>query len=464
MRALKISRDPDVSSQGKTILIVTHSWAMAERIDGVLSTLNGGVEPNNITIFPLLSLLEFHAGHVGQGKTEIIGDDSTEGRVKSIKLIREVLSNIAADDFPDLSEWICRALSAGSDSHLYVDLSINLYDEISGVLSASGVAPDDQDAKRRYISDEHEDWMPPFEKPEGRRFVFYVYQAFIKSLIDRSSITTNQFVLDSIRILETFSWRMRKATDGYDYIFIDELQLFDPQERTAIELLGRSGTGVPFVMAEDPSQVVFSALNARRQKEQIAPVYLKNAHRFDRGIFNFINFIYQKFPLNAVALLVDFKGSDDGKNPDLYTYPDNKAALEATVSLAKFLQTNAGSQETVCVATLSDIDGELEEAFSEAKVSVVRLYSFDDVEKVGYQKRSIVLAPWQFIGGTQFHHVIVAAAGVKPANSQFGRLREMTSVYLACSRAAASLSVIFSDCIPNVIAEAEKLSFIEQKA
>ena len=88
--------------------------------------------------------------------------------------------------------------------------------------------------------------MPPFTTIADRAFVISIYRGFIENLIDRSAITTDQFVLDSIRVLETFTWRMRKETEGYDYIFVDELQLFDPQERSALELLGRSRRGVPF--------------------------------------------------------------------------------------------------------------------------------------------------------------------------------------------------------------------------
>lgn len=50
MRALQISRDQNVISQGKRILVATHSWAMSERIDGVLNSLNGGLPPEGITV------------------------------------------------------------------------------------------------------------------------------------------------------------------------------------------------------------------------------------------------------------------------------------------------------------------------------------------------------------------------------------------------------------------------------
>lgn len=75
MRALRVARDERVIAQEKKILVATHSWAMSERIDGVLSDLNGGVFPDRITVYPLLSLLDLHVGSIGQKRIDVIGDD-----------------------------------------------------------------------------------------------------------------------------------------------------------------------------------------------------------------------------------------------------------------------------------------------------------------------------------------------------------------------------------------------------
>ena len=59
---------------------------------------------------------------------------------------------------------------------------------------------------------------------------------------------------------------MRRQTEGYDYILVDELQLFGPQERLAISLLASTRTGFAWAAAEDPSQGVFSSLYGREGK------------------------------------------------------------------------------------------------------------------------------------------------------------------------------------------------------
>lgn len=454
LRAIQISRDADIVAQGKRVLVATHSWAMSERIDGILAQLNAGISPEGVTVFPLLSLLELHAGHIGQRRTEIIGDDSTDGRVKSLEIISNVLNKIDYSKFDDISPFLAEGLKSPNDSRSRIDLVINLYEEISGVLTASGVAPDDPNSIQEYISAKREDWMPPFVTQPDRVFAISVYKQFIQNLVDRAAITTDQFVLDSIRILETFTWRMRKETDGYDFIIVDELQLFDPQERSALELLGRSRKGVPFITAEDPSQGVFAALNVRRPSVDNVPVYLDTVHRFNHEIFNFISFLYQKFPLNAVPLKIAEQREKGKSPPSLVMCASDDIALDRTVEIVRQLSDTAAASQRICVVTLGDVDRSLVAKLEDSGLVVTRLESFDDVEQLAYRKKSIVVSPWQFIGGTQFSHVVVLAMKMNEQTSQFGRLREMVSVYLSCSRAADTLKIVCSTYVPPVLSEA----------
>ncbi|MBU9291920.1 hypothetical protein KTD18_10195 [Burkholderia multivorans] len=460
LRAVQIARDPDVQSKGKRVLIATHSWAMAERIDGVLATLNGGVAVDGITVFPLLSLLQMHAGNIGQQRVDVIGDDSTSGRIKAIDIIKNIIYS-GRVDAKKASKWIADGLAAPENSKANLDLLFNLYEEISGVLTASSVAVDDPESVRGYLQAVREDWMPPFVELADRVFVIGVYKEFIRALVDRSSITAEQFVLDSIRVLETFTWRMRKETDGYDYILVDELQLFDSQERAALELLGRSRVGVPFVTAEDPSQGVFSSLHSSKGLlGSQTSVYLETVHRFDKKIFELIGFIYQKFPLNTLPLKIDASKSNDSDAPRLHLCSDDQKSVDAATELIENISDNGLQNNRICIATLGDIDEEICNRLEAKKIAVTRLASFDDVEQLSYRKRSVIVAPWQFIGGTQFSHVIVVAAGLQPAYTAFGKLRELTAVYLACSRATKSLNVVCAGYVPQVLRDAKEHGLI----
>lgn len=468
LRAMRLARDELLIAQNKKILIVTHSWAMAERIDGVLMSLNGGTIPSSITVLPLLYLLQLHSTQVGRSATKVIGDDSRSGYLATIEIIQEILLTGEAAQavglLRDVSAWISDALAASSENRRR-DLVLNLYEEFTGVLAAGGVSIDDSESLQRYMSEPREDWMPPFPQMADRRFALEIYKRFLRFLADRGAITTDQLVLDSIRVLETFSWRMRRESEGFDYIFVDELQLFDAQERSAIELLGRASSGVPFTTAEDPSQGVFSALNARRVAVGLdQSVYLNSVHRFDPKIFSFIKFIYQKFPLNSIPLRIDTKKTELAQAPCLYLTQSDDQALDFVARRVQEVMTQtAGRADRTCVAMLGDVEESLAAKLDALRLPVVRLLSFDDVEQLSYRKKSVVLAPWQFIGGTQFSNVVVVLAGMQVPNTAFARVRELTAIYLACSRAATSLDVICGVYVPQVILEAVDAKLIVEK-
>ncbi|AJY46234.1 hypothetical protein TM49_11980 [Martelella endophytica] len=408
-----------------------------------------------------MSLLEVHAGHVGSSKIEVIGDDSSDGRNRTIEIISDVVSSLTDFSPSGLSTWVTEGLRSDAGTKPRRELVINLYEEITGVLSASGVAPDDVEATRLYLRAQREDWMPPFNSIQDRGLVIAAYRAFLRDLVDRASITTDQFILDSIRILETFSWRMRRETEGYDFILVDELQLFDPQERACLELLGRTKTGVPFISAEDPSQGVFSSLNARHSTTPNKPVYLETLHRFKKGIFDFISFIYRQFPLNALPLRIENSSDDDIIRPVHYICDLGEDPVETVIAITSNIADSSSSNITTCVITVGEDEGSISDALKMNGIHCTQLKSFDDVEKLAYVRRTVVVSPWEYIGGTQFDQVIVAAIGISQPESQFAKLREMISVYLACSRASQSLYIVTQGYAPSVITSAQEQGLIK---
>lgn len=465
MRALQTARDKMTVAQGKKILIITHTWAMAERIDGILVSLSGGDVPKSITVLPLLYVLQLYGAQIGQQTTKVIGDDSKAGYVATIEIIQEILPAPGTIQITGLSGWISTSLESQANSRSRTELALNLYEEFTGVLAASGVSFDDTESLQKYLGGSREDWMPPFQLAGDRKFVLETYKNFLHLLVDRGAITTDQLVLDSIRVLETFAWRIRRESEGFDYVYVDELQLFNPQERLAIELLGRSGRGVPFSTAEDPSQGVFSALNAHSVVAGVdKSVYLESVHRFEPKIFEFIKFVYQKFPLNTIPLKISHNTGDTSHAPTIYHMPDDNGAIEWAATRAQNLVLEAtGGLDRICLVTLGDIEDSLREKLEKVKLPVVQLRSFDDVEQLSYRKKSIVIAPWQFIGGTQFSHVVVIVAGIQTPTTAFGRLRELTSIYLACSRSVASLDIVCGVYIPQVVQEAVEAGLMLKK-
>jgi hypothetical protein len=468
MRAMYLAKNPIVIGGGSKILVVTHTWAMTERIDGILHEFSEGQIPESITILPLLYVLQAHAGSVSAMPGRVLGEDSSEGQKRVIELISAILNEeLTSPDQPrgKLSRSVVRGLDAPVSSHARSDLVFDLYEEIIGVISAQGIMPGDSDRIAKYLSEQRDAESPPFMTRYDREFCLFVYERLLHRLVDLGAITTDQLVQDCIRVFETFTWNVKRETDGYDYILIDELQLFDSQERLAVSLLSRSKPIMRFLSVEDPSQGVFSSINASSKAigKNNDEIYLKETHRFRAGLFEFIQFLYGKFALNAIPISVSLSDRRTRK-PNLWRFEKRGDVAKYCLEKVKEISKSHDKDRRLCIVCIGEVESEIYSTIEKnSNCKVVLLSSFDDVEKLSYQHRAAVVSPWQFVGGAQFSDVILVTAGTKTPGNPHAKLRELTAIYLGASRASSSLDVICDARIPEVIQRAIDDKLITKK-
>lgn len=462
MRALAQIREAELAGRPIRALFATHSWAMAERIDDTLIGLNAGQPVPSITVYPLLQILnEIVGGSILRG-LRLLGDDSTDGRRLQIGYLSESLASIGVADqailrAQGLSPACARALEAEGPAR--DELIENIYEEINGVLLAEGLIPGDRRKEEEYLSRARADDLPPFPLRGDRAMILLVYRAFLLRLREREFITTDQLVSDATKVLETFTWGVKRESEGFDLILIDELQLFDAQERFALALLASSAEETTFVTAEDPSQGLFSSISPawqkdvptrkeRRQVELTAPL------RFTPGILAFVYHLYLAFPLNAHALSIQNLDSREGR-PQVLQEPTEEVAVRRACEIAKSV---AGQLEAASRLAVISVDGSAERiarSLRDLGVSnTVEILSLDDVDRLSYARRAVVVGEWQFLGGTQFSHVIVVGAHGVAGKSTFMRVRELTALYVASSRAARWLCLILAGDVHSEVAQA----------
>lgn len=464
LRALSQVKMAEHAGKSIRVLFATHSWAMAERVDDTLVRLNAGQSVSAITVYPLLQILnEIVGGSILQG-LRLLGDDSTEGRRLQIGYLSESVAAIGPADqailrAQGLSPLCAAALEENGPAQ--AEVVENIYEEINGVLLAEGLIPGDRRKEDEYLSRPRADDLPPFPLRGDRAMVLLVYRGFLHRLREREFITTDQLVSDAIKVLETFAWGVKRESEGFDLILIDELQLFDAQERFALALLASSPEETAFVTAEDPSQGLFSSISpawqkdvptrtARRQVELTAPL------RFTPGILSFVYRLYQAFPLNAHALSIEALDSQQGR-PHVLQEISVEGAVQRACELARSVAAQLSATSRLAVISIDGSTAVIAKSLRKLGVSnTVEIQSLDDVDRLSYVRRSVVVGEWQFLGGTQFTHVIVVGAHGVAGKSAFMRLRELTSLYVACSRAARWLCLILAGDVHQEVSGAIK--------
>jgi hypothetical protein len=470
MRAIAQVRKAEDAGQPIRVLFATHSWAMAERIDDTLIGLNAGQPVLSITVYPFLQILnEIVGGSILRG-LRLLGDDSTDGRRLQIGYLSDSLAAVGVADqailrAQGLSPACSSALTQGGPTR--AEVVENIYEEINGVLLAEGLVPGDRRKEEEYLSRVRADDLPPFPLRGDRAMVLLIYRDFLYRLREREFITTDQLVSDATKVLETFSWGVKRESEGFDLILIDELQLFDAQERFAVALLASSAEETAFVTAEDPSQGLFSSISpawqkdvpskkTRHQIEFTAPL------RFTPGILSFIYRLYLAFPLNAHALSIEALESHEGR-PYVMREVSDESAVRVSCELARTVVSQLSTASRLAVISVDGAAAKIATSLRESGVNnVVEVLSLDDVDKLSYSRRAVVVGEWQFLGGTQFSHVIVVGTHGVAGKSTFMRVRELTALYVACSRAARWLSLILAgDVHPEVLGAIEEGLLLE---
>lgn len=475
LKAINDSRKLTAAGSQEKMIFITHSWAMAERIDETLRILDLNTA-QKIEVWPLLELLREVLGKSHIGTLDVLGSDSSDGKKEQFSILESILLDFARDSdnikkidsIHKVSESIKNLLkNINRESSIYREFIENIYLEIIGGLASEGITPSNMTKVTKYLKGEdRSELLPPFNTPGDRFFIFEIYKKFISYLQDLSCITTDQLVSDAIAMMETFLWGAKRSIEGYKSIFVDELQYFNAQERFAITLLGSDASTI-FTTAEDPSQGIFSSIfpnwnkNSLTKTENLHAIELKESHRFSEKMIDFIKFIYSQFPLNSIPL--SYRKEEQGQHmPVLHTVgsPDDAITKAAEFAVKYHATLSSGKRVAIiCIgeSAVNDIDKELK------SIPVTTICSLDDTEKLNYTRKSITLGEWRYLGGMQFTHVILLWPSGSIATSPFSAISELTALYIASSRASESLDIIMSGKIHPTLEGAIKESYIEQR-
>ena len=482
LKAIKLIRE----NPEARILFTCHSWAVACQVSDFISNLDFEAG-KKIDAFPLLALAESKVPLEGYG-TFILGDDSYSGKVEQIKLLSEIIQNYQKSDWkllqdkctPEFKEQF-NSISENNNNFTW-DIMI----EITCIIMANGFKPIPTD-KEKYISLERRNWMLPLGNKTEKDVIFSIYGKLIENLESEGKITSDQIINDYINVLTMFSWFRARKNEGYDYIFVDEMQLFNAQEKAVLQYLTRDPQKYPvLIMALDPKQSVdevysqfgvtdvFNGMNPEIEKGLGNPddICLAEAYRYTKNILKFLKHIDSSYPTydfgedwNNKIKSVSSK-QEDGILPKFYYCESKREEVEQAVKLAKNL---SGSTRVAILALQDDLFKILLEE-SEKNIDFKIIDSSSVTHTLKYVKRNVFISKPNYVIGLQFEVIILIGCysiynETSPNQSCYKR-RFLNDLYLGASRAKKDL-YLFSDkeavSIPDVIKTAIDSQIIQSR-
>jgi hypothetical protein len=479
--------------QGKSlrVLFSTHSWAVAEQVDAALRKMDETGRTTEIEVFPLVEIARSNLPTERTGRGfKLLGEDSLSGKQLQLERLSEVVEQLAKSEWliyrKHSSESFRARIEAGAGSPGRNALVWDLMIEFFCVLSAHGILPG-VNAERKYLSLQRTPWMMPLENDAEKQFVVRAYSEYIESLKNNALLTSDQLINDYLNYLATFTWNLKRESDGYDLILIDELHLFSEQERLVFQFLSRSPKKYPrVVMALDPRQAPwevyaeFAGAPVTRRESgaadeslgSIRSVVLTVVHRFTPEILALVQHIHRSFP--ALNLGSDWEldvGSLEttertGEKPLLFVHGNDRSEIEAVLRRNAALQSDRDVNARTAIVLLDPFKiTEYESVANELRVPVRVIASRDDVANLRYSKKALVLSAAEYIGGLQFDNVIVSGIegpqGVANLGYQLRRL--LSLLYLGVSRAKRHVELHVNDAkggVPEILARALEAGII----
>jgi superfamily I DNA/RNA helicase len=479
MRALHDVYEKIDAGGSVRILFVVHSWAMQEQIERSLSQLDErSVWREAIDVMPLPFLQESIQGQFTGGAL-LLGDDSLEGKRKQLRLISDsidaVIESAGSTFRGHVGDLVSAALDASSGELLRLSLAWQFMREFVEVIDAHRLKPG-ANSLVKYLNLPRESWMVPLDEVGDREFTFAVYRNYVSRLVEEGQMTVDQAVSDFRGYLEGYSWNIRRMTEGYDVILVDEFHLFNDTERYVLHLLTNDPDVNPrMIVSLDPAQSPFALLTGLEklkfsrlsddsdEVEKAVSVELSIIHRFTRGIHRFVTHVYARMP-NLVDLGADWIYSaetssareEEGVLPHV-VFCAGSLVVSTAVGLA--LKENSGTQRVGRVAVLGVTSTDLVELrtyveSSNRSKSFVTMASREDIDRLAYAQKKIVLASAEYAAGLQFESVIVVSS-VDPeggARSASARRAAISQLYLAATRSMEKL-ICVSTTSDTVISE-----------
>lgn len=477
IKALRLMQREVSSGRTPRVLFLTHSEATCEATSEIIRSLDaesvlaqvhgaGGVW----RISTLLSLaLDAVGGKLAEMKILPLATDALEGRRLQLELIESTVDGLRKS-----GNWLVMRGRCSEQFRAFIEsanrpderrrVAWELMNEYACVLDASGASRKLAE-RQKYITELRMQWMLPLPAEGDREVVLDLYSEFNRLMTEMSAISVDQLIADYLNYLDSFGWNAVREKLGYDAIFIDELHLFNRQERMTFHALTATEQQAPrLFMAYDPKQSpadTFAPIDAREtptafwQRLKLGTIQkyeLDTVFRYTPQIAQFVASIDDAFP--ALDL-----GEEWGKYNLSSAVPDaaipTSCEMESDIELYRFVFARAkeikrrgGRDYRIAVLCCNaDQFATYKSAGQHAK-DVVSVSSREEAGSVRPDAFRFVVSIPEYVAGLQFDTVLLVDVNdlevPEGPYSAGPRRRFLSVIYLGASRASRHLELYSS--------------------
>ncbi|MDU2938605.1 MAG: UvrD-helicase domain-containing protein [Enterobacteriaceae bacterium] len=241
------------------IMYIVHSDAMRSKVLQRFELL-AGEKKFLLSGIKITTLSEYCREKLQLAVDAILNRDAEDAKLFQLQQIKEALDNEKTNHTDKISRSaLLKSVFENSDlGEVFANL---LLAEVSISIKGHGLEQD----KRRYVESERNlSRLHGFLSKEEREFVFAIFEWYHREVFETyGSLDPDDLALSLYGSIRTPVWRLRRKSEGFDYIFVDEAQLFNENERRLFSLLSNDiSAHVPIALALDEAQSFYGQSNA----------------------------------------------------------------------------------------------------------------------------------------------------------------------------------------------------------
>lgn len=451
LMAVRASRK-ETGAGKPSILYVAHNSESQERAENALKSLSSEASQ----YIKVATLHQLCVERLGLPDTVILDNDANETRRFQTSMVATSLERELHSS--DLSKSPLFA-QAKAKPDIFEAIVFLIVHEISAVLKPLRLYED----PRRYADSER-----PFSRlhgllsPAERRLVLAVFKDYHGEVFEKGGLLdADDLALSLLSRLRTPVWTLQRRTEGFDYVFVDEAQLYNENERRLFPVLTKPREHIPVAFALDEAQAFgsnlvagFGALGITSLRDEAL-----------RGVFRTTEPIL-RLAFNIIQQTTDLFGPDF---PDFTTLSASVVRDEGTFPAPSLYR--AATSETLPDAVLRHVR-DIKRTYNLRQVGVIvpseKMYAsvvpvlraaefqFSEIAQRGQkldQDRPIVAACTpRLAGGQEFDAVIVVGVerGIVPPSVNVEGLalsleqQVLRELYLSFTRAKHMVRVVNS--------------------
>lgn len=464
LRAVKMLREASERKKDIFIYFFTHSKSTEAAVKQMFSIMaeQEWFEEGNPQHIKITTLQDFCVSYIKLNNTQIIDLDASEAKQYQLLLIQDAYSKIIEKNIFNtfrclMSEKAVSFFEQEEENKIIMLLQYEFSVNIKGMSEGDLEKYKKIKAIKNGI---------PFEKEADKEFVYRIYTAYQQSLESQSVYDTDDIILEALARLNAPLWRRERSRLGIDYLFVDEMHLFNLNEQQLFHYLTKDVTKIPICFALDYGQII-------GERADLDKSYIEEEFSNDKAYCQEFGTVFRSSQQIAElcasitasgALLFDafinpykycesrFTAKEEEMCgvPKLIMYENDKEMMDSLEKHVKGLVNHFKCPlNEIALVFFDERLLESDIKFKVGKYSV----SYIDGRRNGTidaKQDKIVCSLPEYINGLEFTCVVlvgvdegrVPQSGIFDISTNFLRYNALNKLYLACSRAKYSVTIL----------------------